>query len=76
MTSIIPFVRNYVFDAETTKAMGIAFDEACKDLQDQPYLVKEVMAKRIIQAAKYGERDPQRLCAKALDALGRNRRYS
>jgi hypothetical protein len=31
------------------------------------------LAKRIIDAAKKGERDPQRLCAKALDALGLNR---
>jgi hypothetical protein len=78
MTAIIPFIRNNVFDAETTKAMGEAFDVACVEIGNggQPALVKEVIAKRIIEAAKKGERDPQRLCAKALDALGLNRRFS
>jgi hypothetical protein len=78
MTSIIPFLRQNVFDTETTRVMGEAYDAACIELGDdgQPTLVKEVIAKRIIDAAKKGERDPQRLCAKALDALGLNRRYS
>jgi hypothetical protein len=74
MASIVPFLRSHVFDEETTKAMEIAFDEACKNFQDQPHLFKEIMAKRIVEAAKYGERDPHRLCAKALNALG-NLRY-
>jgi hypothetical protein len=74
MTAIIPFLRSNVFDAETTKAMGEAFDVACGEIGDkgQPAIVKEVIAKRIIDAAKKGERDPHRLCAKALSALGLN----
>jgi hypothetical protein len=60
--------------AETTKSL--AFDEACRDLHEQPDLVKEIIAKRIVEAAKRDERDSHRLCAKALDALGMNRRYS
>ena len=32
MTSIIPFLRQNVFDAETTKVMGQAYDAACGDL--------------------------------------------
>jgi hypothetical protein len=76
--TIVPFLRNTAFDAETTKLIGLAFDEACRELHDrgQPDLVKEIMAKRIVEAANRGERDPHRLCAKALDALGINRRYS
>ena len=75
MTSIIPFLRQNVFDPETTKVMGEAYDAACTELANggSPALVKEVIAKRIIEAAKKGERDPKRLCAKALDALGLNR---
>jgi hypothetical protein len=44
--------------------MGEAFDAACADLHDdgQPALVREIIAKRIIEAAKTGERDPVR-CA-------------
>ena len=39
--------------------MGEAFDAACEGLQDggQPDLVREI-AKRIIEAAKKGEREP------------------
>jgi hypothetical protein len=35
----------------------------CRDLDDtgQPALVREIIAKRIIKAAKNGERDPVRL---------------
>jgi hypothetical protein len=77
-TNVLPFLAHNVFDADTTKALGEAYDAACAELGDgkQPELVKEVIAKRIIEAARRGERDPHRLCTKALDALGTNRRYS
>jgi hypothetical protein len=77
MTSIVPFFSQNVFDAEAAKAMGEAFDAACAELGDggQPALVKEIIAKRIIAAAETGERDPLRLCAKALDTLGLKCRY-
>jgi hypothetical protein len=54
--------------------MGEAFDTACKDLHDtgQPLIVYEVIAKRIIDAAKNGERDPVRLRNAGLSALGFN----
>jgi hypothetical protein len=72
MTSIIPFLSQNAFDAETTKVMGEAYDAACDELGDgrPPALLKEVIAKRIIDAAEKGERDPERLVARALDALG------
>jgi len=75
MASIIPFLGESVFDPDTTKAMGDAFDAACGHLggRGQPLLVKEIVAKRIIEAARRGEHDPQRLCEEALDALGLNR---
>jgi hypothetical protein len=78
MTTIIPLMKDAAFDAETTKSMGLAFGEACRNLPDRSKtdLVVEIMAKRIVEAARRGERDPHRLCAKALDALGINRRYS
>ena len=68
----IPFFRDTAFDPETTHIMGQAFDGACKALHDigQPIVVKEVIAKRIIQIAKSGERDPNRLCERTLKALG------
>ena len=74
MASILPFVRKAgaVFDDRLTQIMGEAFDDACKELHDtgQPPIVYEVIAKRIINAAKDGERDLVRLRNAGLAALG------
>ena len=63
------------FDDDTTRIMGEAFDAACKGLHDtgQPTVVREIIAKRIIEAAKKGERDPVRLRNSGLAALGYDR---
>lgn len=75
MGSILPFVPRGVFDDATTRIMGEAFDAACKELHDtgQPAVVQEVMAKRIVAAARSGERDVTRLRNAALAALGKER---
>ena len=76
MTTVLPFVRNISdFDDEATRLMGEAFDAACKGLRDtgQPALVREIIAKRIIKAARKGERDPARLRAAGLAALAIDR---
>ena len=77
MASILPFIRKAgaVFDDRVTKIMGEAFDGACKELHDtgQPTIVYEVIAKRIIDAAKNGERDPIKLRNAGLVALGFDR---
>jgi hypothetical protein len=74
MTSILPFIRKTgtVFDDRATQIMGQAFDSACKELHDsgQPAIVYEVIAKRIIETAKAGERDLLRLRNAGLTALG------
>jgi hypothetical protein len=59
------------FDEGATRVMGEAFDAACAELQDGNLsnLVREIIAERIIQAAKRGERDPQRLCSVAIAAI-------
>ena len=74
MASILPFIRKTGtdFDDRVTKIMGDAFDSACKELHDsgQPPIVYEVIAKRIIDAVKGGERDVMRLRNVGLAALG------
>ena len=74
MGSILPFIARSgaVFNDLATQVMGEAFDAACKKLHDkgQPTIVYEVIAKRIIDAAKKGERDPVRLRNAGLAALG------
>ena len=60
------------FDNTTTLAMGEAFDHACVSLHRFGTLItaRELIAKRIIEAAKDGERDPTRLCQQALIPFG------
>ena len=52
-----------VFDPETTHAMGIAFERACLLLQlaDRDDPVTKIVARRIIEFAAAGERDPGKL---------------
>jgi len=74
MSSIIPFVRKsgVVFDDRVTDLLGQAFDAARRELHDkgQPDIVYEIVAVRIIEAARKGERDVSRLAAAGLAALG------
>ena len=69
---IKPFLKDRAFDAEATRVMGEAYDKARKMLHDkgQPYTVQEIIAKRIIDIAMTGERDPDELARRALQALG------
>jgi hypothetical protein len=70
--SIIPFGRGQAFDEQTTKIVGDAFDKTLIELHDsgQPELVREIIARLILNEASRGERDPERLCALALVSLG------
>jgi hypothetical protein len=58
-----------------TRILADAFAGACKGLHDsgQPAVVYEVIARRIIDAAEKGERDPVRLRDIGLAALPRDR---
>jgi hypothetical protein len=60
------------FDAEAAAAMAEAYDKACRSMHDwgQPVIIGEIIAKRIIQLAADGERDPDELCERALKSLG------
>ena len=52
--------------------MDIAYAKACKMLHDkgQPALVQEVIARRIMEIVKAGERDPDRICQRVMADLG------
>ena len=72
MANLLAFFPSAAFDHNATRAMGKAFDRACYSLHDigQPDLVREIIAKRIVEVARDGERDPDELCVRALKALG------
>ena len=68
---IRPYLEGHRFDAETTRLMGIAFETAIAALHtrgdvDPP---RDTIARIIIDLAKTGERNPERLCEAALKAV-------
>ncbi len=69
--NIVP-IPNVWFDDNATSAMGATFDRACKSLRKygSACTVREIIAKRIVDAAKTGERDPARLYRQALVPFG------
>ena len=59
------------FDPSTTAILRTAFDRALAELHDRgPDSVRHALAKRMATLASAGERDPNRLCDKALLAVG------
>ena len=64
------YLQGHRFDAETVRLLGVAFEMAIESLRnrgvdEQP---REAIARAIIDLAKAGERDPERLCELALEA--------
>ena len=62
MATILPFVRDGVFDQKDIAAMSTALDDVCKmlNLRDDSS-AREVIAIRIVDLARAGERGPTRL---------------
>lgn len=69
---IAPYLRWEVFEPETTKAMGMAFEKACRRLGLS--LTRDAMTERvaqvIIELAETGETDAERLYQRALAHFG------
>ena len=68
--NIIP-IKDASFDDNATLAMNEAFDHACLSLHRFGTLitVRELIAKRIIEAAKNGERDPVQTLSAVINLL-------
>jgi hypothetical protein len=71
VSSIVPLFRNTGFDDAETRNLGKAYDIACRSLhpQGKPPVVQELLAKKIMEVAARGERDPERLAAAALELV-------
>jgi hypothetical protein len=66
-----PYLEGQSFDPETRRIMGVAFEltRAALRFSNQDDLAPEIIAKNIIEFAKAGEHDPERLCDQALASL-------
>jgi hypothetical protein len=69
---VIPIFQGAAFDPETSDAAGTAYQIARDDLRLQDHIdpLAETLAKKVVEAARTGERDPERLARLAVDALG------
>ena len=65
------YLNGQRFDAETTRLLGVAFETVVAALHTQGDVepLRETIARIIIDLAKTGERDPERLCEAALKAV-------
>ena len=68
----LPFAElDLNFDPSTTAILRTAYDRALAELHDRgPDSVRHALARRMATLASAGERDPDRLCDKALVAVG------
>jgi hypothetical protein len=68
---ITKFSDGFKFDPEARRVMIVAFEMTCAALKytSRPDVAHEAVAKRIIELAKNGGRDPDRLCERVLDDL-------
>ena len=67
-------IRESVFEPEAIERMAAAYEQALKVLQltDRNDPITKLVARKIIAIAEVGETDPERLCSRALEALGKN----
>jgi hypothetical protein len=71
--SPLRLINDGSFDAETTRLMAEAYEDAARALGTAvPLLMKEALARRIIEAARKGERDRLKLKSYALQGLDKS----
>jgi hypothetical protein len=73
LVSIRPYLHGRHFDVDAVRVMGVAFEmtRAALGLQGKLDIAPDVVAAEIIDLAEAGERDPDRLCERALLVLQR-----
>jgi hypothetical protein len=65
-------IRQSVFEPEVIEKMAAALEHALKVLRltNRQDPITDLVARKIIEFAEVGETDPDRLCQRALAALG------
>jgi hypothetical protein len=67
----IDLLKKGVFEPEATALMVEAFEAACEEFDFPNHKVRELIAKRVIQAARSGDLNPIRLRMAALAGVPR-----
>jgi hypothetical protein len=68
--SPLRLIQGASFDPEETRLMGLAYEEACADLGSSDASTREFITRRIIEAAKRGERNVHALARYGREGFG------
>jgi hypothetical protein len=70
--AIYRLFKTMTFEPEAIATMSVAYEEALRLLQlaDRQDPITELVARKIIDVASNGERDPVKICEQALRDLG------
>jgi urease gamma subunit len=60
------------FDPEAIRVMGLAYEQACASLDSDDPAARELIAKRIVEAARRGERNVASLAKYGIAQLKRS----
>ena len=66
---ITPYLDGIPVDPESERALGVALEMTRVSLGLADDFANGIIAKRVIELAKAGERDPGRLCEGAIEKL-------
>ena len=66
---ITPYLDGFNVDPETKQVLGVAVEMTRVSLGLADDFANGIIAKRVIELAKAGERDPGRLCEGAIEKL-------
>ena len=60
---LTPFLKGATFDPQTIEVMSAAFEAVCASLQllNRTDPVTEIVARMVVEVARTGERDPERI---------------
>ena len=63
--------KNTVFDQDTVDQLALVFEDVCRrlGLAERTDPLRDTVARKVIEIASAGERDPMRLCDKTLEAF-------
>ncbi len=67
--SIKPYLDDLDVDPETKRVLGVALEKARVSLGLAGDFANGIIAKRIVEIAETGERDPELLCEGAVEKL-------
>jgi hypothetical protein len=67
--SITPYLSDFEANPETKRVLGVALEMTRVSLGLEDNFADGIIARRIVELAKAGERNPDLLCEGALDEL-------